>query len=211
MGGILSSLFFLVGCLASSSSKPFLMAFWEDLFLLFFSLDSLSALSSSSSSSTGSPSSSSSISSSILSSFSGESLSYMARARWFSSMIFFCCCETECREAINFSWSCRLISNSMFWSSKIWFLMMIYRKSLFSFVLILLFISYLIFLVFSKLYCNCRLVISFFSKFFLEFSFSVYTNLDRDLISYCACEKSSLSYGTSLNCEISFIFLRISA
>lgn len=84
---------------------------------------------------------------------------------------------------IIFSCNCKFISNSMFWSSKTWFFMMISRKSRFYLDLIFFGISSLIFFVPLMLSNSCKFVIYFFKIFFWVFNFNVWIVFVWDLIS----------------------------
>jgi hypothetical protein len=147
----------------------------------------------------------------MLSSFSAISPSWISIAKRCCYISSFCCRETECSEAIIFSWSCKFISNSMFCSSRMWFLMIISKKSRFYLVLMRLFISYLILRVVYRDYCSWRPVICFFNKFFLELSFKVNTYLAIDLIYYCKrmCYSPYSGHSQALNWFISLCFFLI--
>lgn len=128
-------------------------------------------------------SSSSSISSSI-SSLSTGCCSSMARSMPFSSIALRWESEIFFRSDIIFSWICKLISNSMFCSSRTWFFMMIYRNYRFYFDFTFFGISSRIFLVDVILSISCKFVISFFSMFFWVLSFNVWIVLVSDFIYY---------------------------
>lgn len=82
-------------------------------------------------------------------------------------------------------WICKFISNSIFWSSKTWFLIIISKVSRFYFDFIFFKISSRIFLVAAIDYIIWRLVISFFKVFLFVESLRVLITRDKSLICDC--------------------------
>lgn len=88
-------------------------------------------------------------------------------------------------------WICKFIYNSIFWSSKTWFLIIISKVSRFYFDFIFFIISSRIFLVAAMDYMIWRLVISFFKVFLFVESLSVLITRDKSFICDCMSWLSS--------------------